>query len=293
MSADDALVEGLVASEKRAALDAAKDSRREAKKREQKKLIAREWASQATELALDATLEALLGDALKTAHAEREWAVSTLAEQAIRESFETVLLPEALDGLLADACVEEAVARIEEDMFGAVLDEFVGMAQRAHWLSSHWYLTKAAYASQLRLVEAGVLDSALFEAERERLASEDTRRKLEAEVAARAEAEAERRIAREAKEQEAALAAAAARAKKLEDRANGVFSAEDEAHVQRVQRCWRARKARDMMRQLLAGIYTKRFDAESGQYFYENNVTKEMRWDRPLMLEKLFPGSNF
>ena len=293
MSADDALVEGLVASEKRAALDAAKDSRREAKQREQKKLIAREWASQATELALDATLEALLGDALKTAHAEREWAVSALAEQAIRESFETVLLPEALDGLLADACVEEAVARVEEDMFGAVLDEFVGMAQRAHWLSSHWYLTKAAYASQLRLVEAGVLDSALFEAERERLASEDTRRKLEAEVAARAEAEAERRIAREAKEQEAALAAAAARAKKLEDRANGVFSAEDEAHVQRVQRCWRARKARDMMRQLLAGIYTKRFDAESGQYFYENNVTKEMRWDRPLMLEKLFPGSNF
>merc|ERR1719198_2756987 len=119
------------------------------------------------------------------------------------------------------------------------------------------------------------------------------RKALDAAAMARAEEEAELRLKREAEERERAVAEAEARAIKMRNREQGIYTDEDKASVRQMQRAWRARKARNQMRRMLASLWRKGFDTESGQYYYENTVTGAMQFERPHMLAKLFPGSNF
>ena len=77
------------------------------------------------------------------------------------------------------------------------------------------------------------------------------------------------------------------------DRAQGIYSDQDQAATLCMQRAWRARKARNQMRRMLAGMWRKGFDTASGQYYYENTVSGITQYERPHLLGKLFPGSNF
>ena len=57
----------------------------------------------------------------------------------------------------------------------------------------------------------------------------------------------------------------------------------DEAAMH-IQGAWRAHRARVLLRQLVSGVYTKGFDAESGQFFYTNSKTGESIWKKPAAL---------
>ena len=60
-----------------------------------------------------------------------------------------------------------------------------------------------------------------------------------------------------------------------------------------MQRAMRARKARNQIRKMLAGMWRKGFDTDSGQHYYENTLNGDVQWERPHLLGKLFPGTNF
>ena len=51
-----------------------------------------------------------------------------------------------------------------------------------------------------------------------------------------------------------------------------------------IQGAWRSHRARALLRQLVSGVYTKGFDAESGQFFYYNSKTGESVWTKPVVL---------
>ena len=61
------------------------------------------------------------------------------------------------------------------------------------------------------------------------------------------------------------------------DRAQGIYSDQDQAATLCMQRAWRARKARNQMRRMLAGMWRKGFDTASGQYYYENTALRGSR----------------
>lgn len=53
----------------------------------------------------------------------------------------------------------------------------------------------------------------------------------------------------------------------------------------RLQRVWRARKARDQLRQLLFEAYEKIYDSATGHYYYYNNKTGVVKWEAPWMID--------
>ena len=55
----------------------------------------------------------------------------------------------------------------------------------------------------------------------------------------------------------------------------------DDEAVQRVQRMWRTRKARQQLHDMLLSVYDKLYDEESGMYYYYNNKTGESSWVKP------------
>ena len=48
-----------------------------------------------------------------------------------------------------------------------------------------------------------------------------------------------------------------------------------------IQAVFRAKLARRRVNALMPEIYRKDFDPDSGEYYYTNTVTKEVRWDNP------------
>lgn len=53
----------------------------------------------------------------------------------------------------------------------------------------------------------------------------------------------------------------------------------------RLQRVWRARKARDQLRQLLFEAYEKIYDPATGHYYYYNRKTGVVKWETPWMID--------
>lgn len=53
----------------------------------------------------------------------------------------------------------------------------------------------------------------------------------------------------------------------------------------RLQRTWRARKARDQLRQLLFEAYEKVFDPVTHHYYYYNTKTGAVKWEKPWMID--------
>ena len=290
--ADKEFVQKLVANERALVVGDVRAYKREAIVREKTREAAREWANKGADAGLDAVIESLITDSLNSAHLEREWAVAAMASEAVGACFDDAV-KEVFNDMLVDAISEETLERLEEEYFSDGLDELVPMLQDAHVLSEHWYLTKASYACQLLLVEAEVLDRDLFEKERERISTEAQKKALDVVAMKAAEDEAERRLAREQAEKERLVAEAEMRRKIAADRAQGIYSDQDQAATLCMQRAWRARKARNQMRRMLAGMWRKGFDTASGQYYYENTVSGVTQYERPHLLGKLFPGSNF
>ena len=52
-----------------------------------------------------------------------------------------------------------------------------------------------------------------------------------------------------------------------------------------IQGIWRARKARRLLRRMIADVYEKKFDEGSGTWFYFNRKTGESHWEKPLGLQ--------
>ena len=50
-------------------------------------------------------------------------------------------------------------------------------------------------------------------------------------------------------------------------------------------RIWRARKARRLLRRMITDVYEKKFDENSGTWFYFNRKTGESHWEKPLGLQ--------
>ncbi len=51
-----------------------------------------------------------------------------------------------------------------------------------------------------------------------------------------------------------------------------------------IQGAWRSHRARGLLRDLVAGVYSKGFDSESGRFFYYNSKTGESVWTKPAAL---------
>ena len=66
------------------------------------------------------------------------------------------------------------------------------------------------------------------------------------------------------------------------------FTAEtlsDEDAALHIQGIWRARKARKLLRKMIADVYEKKFDPSSKTWFYFNKNTGESHWEKPLGLQ--------
>ena len=66
------------------------------------------------------------------------------------------------------------------------------------------------------------------------------------------------------------------------------FTAEtlsDEEAALHIQGIWRARKARKLLRKMIADVYEKKFDPSSKTWFYFNKNTGESHWEKPLGLQ--------
>ncbi|CAN0277278.1 unnamed protein product [Ectocarpus sp. 12 AP-2014] len=76
---------------------------------------------------------------------------------------------------------------------------------------------------------------------------------------------------------------------------NSIPGGEEGAHraATTIQLAWRQRSARVEARRRLAQVYVKRAGAAPGEVFYENTVTGESQWERPLIAYRLFPYSNW
>lgn len=59
-----------------------------------------------------------------------------------------------------------------------------------------------------------------------------------------------------------------------------------------IQCAWRQRMSRVKARKLLAKVYVKRA-APGGGVYYENTLTGDSQWERPLLAYRLFPNSTW
>ena len=72
-------------------------------------------------------------------------------------------------------------------------------------------------------------------------------------------------------------------AKPKTPRFKAVDLSEDEA-ARHIQGAWRAHRARELLRKLVSGVYSKGFDESSGRFFYYNSKTGESLWEKPAVL---------
>jgi hypothetical protein len=78
---------------------------------------------------------------------------------------------------------------------------------------------------------------------------------------------------------------AVAKAKPKTPRFKAADLTEEEAALH-VQQCWRAKRARKKMRAMIAGVYQKKFDADSKTFYYYNKNTGQSFWQKPKGLGK-------
>jgi hypothetical protein len=60
-----------------------------------------------------------------------------------------------------------------------------------------------------------------------------------------------------------------------------------------IQGLWHRRKARGMLRKVLASVWRKRWDDQTQAYYYENTLNGEMLWEAPRAFSMFFPEANW
>ena len=58
----------------------------------------------------------------------------------------------------------------------------------------------------------------------------------------------------------------------------------DEEAALHIQGVWRARKARKLLRKMIADVYVKKYDHDSKTFYYVNKKSGESFWKKPLGL---------